>query len=218
VIAPRNHRRRLEVGFAVTMVAALALLMATCARPEPRTTPSAEGSMEPTERSTKGSATSDVKASADWDVIYRVLTHPRCMNCHPAGDAPLQGDDSHPHAQNVQRGTDGRGLFAMRCETCHQNANLPGPHLPPGAPTWHLPESKMPLVFEGRSSEDLCRQIKDPERNGGKTIDQILHHMADDQLVGWGWDPGEGRTPVPIPRAQLVAALRSWIAGGCQCP
>src|SRR5262249_58451043 len=26
---------------------------------------------------------------------YPVFMHPRCQNCHPAGDTPLQGDDSH---------------------------------------------------------------------------------------------------------------------------
>jgi hypothetical protein len=26
----------------------------------------------------------------------KVLTHPRCMNCHPATDRVLQGDDNHP--------------------------------------------------------------------------------------------------------------------------
>lgn len=199
--------RQLEFVTAATVLSALVPLVATCARPERR----AEASVE-------RSATAGAKAAADWDVIYRVLQHPRCMNCHPAGDAPLQGDDSHPHAQNVQRGPDGHGLYAMRCETCHQTANVAGPHLPPGAPTWHLPEPKMPLVFQGRSSRDLCRQLKDPAQNGGRSPEQLLHHMTDDPLVGWGWAPGEGRVPVPIPRAQLVEALRSWIAGGCQCP
>ena len=211
----RNRRSRLEVGLAVTALAALAPLIATCARPETRTDSSADRPGEPS----KGrSVEAEVATSSDWDVIYRVLTHPRCLNCHPAGDAPLQGDDSHPHAQNVQRGTDGHGQFAMRCETCHTTENLPGPHLPPGAPKWQLPEAKMPLVFEGRSSRELCRQIQDPAQNGGKTIEEIFHHMAEDPLVGWGWAPGEGRNPVPIARAQLVEALRSWIAGGCPCP
>src|SRR5258706_10489455 len=39
---------------------------------------------------------------------YKVFMHPRCMNCHPSGDAPLQGDDSHIHLQNVTRGPDGK--------------------------------------------------------------------------------------------------------------
>lgn len=35
--------------------------------------------------------------------VYKVLMSPRCMNCHPSGDAPLQGDDSHMHTMNIQR-------------------------------------------------------------------------------------------------------------------
>ena len=35
-----------------------------------------------------------VKAFMD---VYKVLMSPRCMNCHPSGDIPLQGDDSHLH-------------------------------------------------------------------------------------------------------------------------
>lgn len=36
--------------------------------------------------------------------VYKVLKSPRCMNCHPAGDVPLQGDDSHLHAMSPKRG------------------------------------------------------------------------------------------------------------------
>ena len=27
----------------------------------------------------------------------KVIQSPRCLNCHPANDRPLQGDDGHPH-------------------------------------------------------------------------------------------------------------------------
>src|SRR5262249_4341628 len=113
-----------------------------------------------------GAAGADDKVLAAWNTIYGVLESPRCMNCHPSGDAPLQGDDSHPHAQFVTRGADGQGAVGMRCETCHQTANLDTPHLPPGAPHWHLPRPEMPLVFQGRSSGELCRQLRDPAKNG----------------------------------------------------
>src|SRR5947209_817103 len=66
--------------------------------------------------------------------VYKVLMHARCMNCHPTGDAPLQGDRSLPHAQNVQRGPDGKGLYALKCADCHQDTNLPGENMPPGNP------------------------------------------------------------------------------------
>src|SRR6266481_6950791 len=58
--------------------------------------------------------------------VYKVFTSPRCQNCHPAGDSPLQGDDSHVHLQNVKRGKDGHGVYGMRCDACHQSATLPG--------------------------------------------------------------------------------------------
>lgn len=166
----------------------------------------------------RSSTTTATSASAAWGVVYDVLQHPRCLNCHPAGDVPLQGEDRRPHAQNVQRGPEGQGLFAMRCATCHSTENAPGPHLPPGAPRWQLPHPNLPLVFEGRSSAELCRQLKDPARNGRLTPEQLFHHVAEDELVLWGWDPGEGRAPVSIPHDAFVAAMRTWIDGGCGCP
>lgn len=163
-------------------------------------------------------AGADRAVLAAWDVIYGVLQHPRCMNCHPSGDVPLQGDDSHAHGQYVTRGADGQGAIGMRCDTCHQTRNLDAPHLPPGAPNWHLPKPEEPLVFQGRSSGELCRQLRDPAHNGHKTPEQIFEHMKGDALVLWGWDPGPGRAPVSTPRDQLLAALRTWVDGGCGCP
>ena len=89
------------------------------------------------EKSSGAAARPDANASqAAFLKVYKVLTSPRCQNCHPAGDAPLQGDDSHVHIQNVKRGADGHGVTAMRCDTCHQDRNLPGAHMPPGNPKW----------------------------------------------------------------------------------
>ena len=34
----------------------------------------------------------------------KVITDPRCMNCHPAGDHPLQGADHHIHQPTAFRG------------------------------------------------------------------------------------------------------------------
>ena len=154
----------------------------------------------------------------DWDVVYDVLQHPRCVNCHPAGDVPLQGDEGLPHAQNVQRGPLGTGLFAQRCAACHQTRNTPGPHMPPGAPGWHLPHPDMPLVFEGKTRAELCRQLRDSAQNGNRTPEQVLEHVASDPLVLWGWDPGDGRAPVAIPHDVFVAAMRRWVEGDCDCP
>ncbi len=150
--------------------------------------------------------------------VYRALTSPRCQNCHPAGDAPLQGDDSHVHLQNVKRGKDGHGVYGMRCDTCHQAANIPGAHLPPGNPKWSLPSPEHKMVFVGRSAGELCRQIKDPKQNGGRSLEALLDHISNDDLVGWGWTPGEGRTVPPLSRSETVAQLKIWIDGGAACP
>src|SRR3989449_5653350 len=127
----------------------------------------------------------DAAARAAFLAAAPVFTHPRCQNCHPAGDAPLEGDDSHPHAQSVKRGPDGRGKYGMKCSACHQLTNLPGANMPPGAPNWHLPPPNMRMVFVGRTPGELCRQLKDPSQNGGKTIHQIIEHVTSDKLVLW---------------------------------
>src|SRR3984893_12300074 len=150
--------------------------------------------------------------------VYRVLTSPRCQNCHPAGDAPLQGDDSHVHIQNVKRGADGHGVAAMRCNACHQDHNLPGAHMPPGNPKWSLPAPDHKMVFVGRSAGALCRQLKDSKQNGGRSLEQLFDHVAHDDLVGWGWNPGDGRALPPLSREKTADAMRVWIDGGTSCP
>jgi hypothetical protein len=149
---------------------------------------------------------------------YKVFMHPRCMNCHPSGDAPLQGDNSHVHAQNVRRGPDGKGLYALKCANCHQDANLPGEHMPPGNPNWHLLPPETPMVFQGRSPRELAEQMVDPKRNGGKSLEQLLHHVSEDSLVLWGWNPGDGRTKPPLSHEEFAATMRTWIENGAVAP
>ncbi|HWU85881.1 MAG TPA: Isoquinoline 1-oxidoreductase subunit, partial [Kofleriaceae bacterium] len=128
--------------------------------------------------------------------VARVLQSPRCRNCHPVGDRPLQGDPGKPHAQNISRASVAAGL---PCSTCHQERNsdaigIPGG--PPGAPRWGLPPAEHPMVFQGRTVTALCEQLKDPAQNGGKTLAQLLEHVSHDPLVLWGWSPG-GKRPTP---------------------
>jgi len=150
--------------------------------------------------------------------IYKVFTSPRCQNCHPPGDAPLQGDDSHVHLQQVKRGKDGHGVYGMRCDTCHQSSNLAGANMPPGNPKWSLPAPEHKMVFVGRTPAELCRQLKDPKQTGGRSLRQLLEHVSSDDLVGWAWDPGTARTPPPLSRADTVAQVKIWIDGGAACP
>jgi hypothetical protein len=150
--------------------------------------------------------------------VYTVLMSARCMNCHPSGDVPLQGDDSHLHTMNVRRGVDGHGVYAARCSNCHQSANTTGLHMPPGNPKWGLPPAKMRMVFQGRTPRQLALQLLDPKQNGGRTRQQLIDHMAKDDLVGWAWHPGDGRTLPPMSRPAFVAQVRLWIAKGAYAP
>lgn len=163
-------------------------------------------------------ARNDASARAAFLGAAPVFTHPRCQNCHPAGDAPLQGDDSHPHSQNVRRGPDGGGKYGMKCSACHQLTNLPGANMPPGAPHWRLPPPNLRMVFVGKTPSELCRQLKDPSQNGGKTIDQIIEHVTSDKLVLWGWNPGPGRTTPPLSHAEFAALMNQWASNGAACP
>ena len=161
------------------------------------------------------------KGLAAFETVRAVLQNPRCQNCHIPGDAPLQFDAGLPHAMNVQRGKDGRGAPGLACGTCHASSNPPasyGPHAPPGAPNWHLPPPEQKMVFIGLSSSELCRVLKDPQKNGGRDFAALDKHVSDDRLVLWGWNPGAGRAPVPIPHEQFVAAFRTWVSTGAPCP
>ncbi len=148
----------------------------------------------------------------------RVLLHPRCMNCHPAEDAPLQGDDSHRHFMRVQRGPGGMGENGLWCSTCHQTTNLPGAHMPPGAPGWQLPTRDMPMVFEKKTPRELCLQMKDPAQNGNRNLNEVLEHVKTAPLVLWGWHPGDGRDPVPISHEAFVKSMTEWVEKGAACP
>jgi hypothetical protein len=172
-----------------------------------------------------GSASSTATPAADaaasvaaFKQMLIVIRNPRCMNCHSTGDYPRQGDDGHRHTMNVHRGTSGLGLTAEKCSTCHQDHNLEAPHLPPGAPGWRLPSASTPMIWEGLTDRGICEQLKDPARNGHRKVEELVEHFSQDKLVGWGWNPGPGRSPVPMPREELAANVKKWVANGAACP
>lgn len=158
-----------------------------------------------------------IKSVEAFKQVYAVLMSPRCMNCHPAGDIPLQGDDSHLHTMAPRRGPDGRGLYAMKCMNCHQPENVEGLNTPPGNADWHLPPADMKMVFEGKTPTQLAKQLVDRKTNGNKSKRELIEH-ADDDLVIAGWNPGEGRTLPPITHAEFKKAWITWIENGAYAP
>lgn len=156
-------------------------------------------------------------SAAAFESIVPVLRHPRCMNCHSTGDFPRQGDNRRRHTMQVRRGPYGDGLNAVKCSTCHQDHNLVGLHMPPGAPDWRLPSPQMPMIWEGLTDRQLCELLTDPKQNGQRTVQQIVEHMST-PLVLWGWNPGEGRSPIAMPQHEFLARVNEWVSQGAACP
>ena len=155
------------------------------------------------------------RSAAIFTELGKVLTHPRCVNCHPAGDRPRQGDMARLHQPPVERGADGHGLPAMRCSICHQQANFDAAGVP-GNPIWQLAPREM--AWEGKTLAEICAQIKDRARNGNRSVDALIEHIGEDHLVGWAWAPGYGRQPAPGTQKQARALVEAWVKTGAECP
>jgi hypothetical protein len=162
-------------------------------------------------------AASRAAGIAAFEAMLPVLRHPRCMVCHSTGDYPRQGDDLHPHLMDVRRGSYGLGVAPVYCTTCHQDHNLEGTHMPPGAPGWHLPSAGDPMIWEGLSNRQLCELLVDPKRNGGRDARAIDEHMHT-PIVLWGWHPGKGRTPIPVDQGLFLQQVLIWTSAGLPCP
>jgi hypothetical protein len=155
------------------------------------------------------------RAVALFKEAGKVITHPRCVNCHPASERPTQTDSMRPHEPWVVRGPDGHGAPGLKCSTCHHASNF-DPARVPGHPMWHL--APIEMAWQGKTLGEICEQIKDTTRNGNKDMAALVHHMAEDSLVGWGWSPGAGRTPVPGTQAQFGELIKAWADAGAHCP
>lgn len=160
-------------------------------------------------------ATSHAESVAAWEKIATVLQHPRCLNCHQL-NSPLQGDRRRPHVPHVVRGPDDHGVSAMRCGNCHNEMGNNPTSRTPGAPHWAL--APVSMLWQGLSTGELCRMLKDPALNGKRSPEALIEHMERDPLVGWGWNPGHGLEPVPIPHTEFVELMKVWVANGTACP
>ncbi|WP_247773092.1 Isoquinoline 1-oxidoreductase subunit [Bradyrhizobium sp. 192] len=159
------------------------------------------------------------RSRALFEEIGKVLTNPRCMNCHPAGDHPLQGDDSHEHVPPIWRAETGH--YEVSCSGCHSGKNFSLHEAAtyrsiPGHPRWGF--APLSMAWEGKSLGDICRQLKDVQLNGGRDLAALQEHIAKDDLVAWGWNPGEGRKPAPGSQQVAGELVQAWIDSGAECP
>lgn len=152
--------------------------------------------------------------------IHSVLVHPRCLNCHPKGDSPRQGDVRQIHYPPITRGPKDDGPAGLNCGACHMTKNYE-PAGVPGAPGWHL--APLSMAWEDKTPGELCRALLDRRRNGNKSLAENVKHLTEDELVAWGWAPGKDvngsqREPVPIPKAEFNRIVLAWAKLGAPCP
>jgi hypothetical protein len=202
-----------------------ALLLATCcaaialsAALAQTAPPPASQALKPPSEFQSIAGTAD-RSRAIFAEIGKVLTHPRCMNCHPAGEHPLQGADYHEHRPVVWRNDTGN--YGTPCGECHTQQNVTLREAAsyksiPGHPRWAV--APLEMAWQGKSLGDICRQLKDTARNGGRDLALLHEHIARDDLVAWGWSPGAGREPAPGSQELAGQLVQAWIDTGAECP
>jgi hypothetical protein len=213
--------RALVVVASVILVASVggaAMSQQSAGRDDPATAP-LTGAPLKSPAAFQSIANQSERSRAMFDEIGKVLTHPRCMGCHPVGDHPLQGADLHEHRPPVSRGDDGH--FATHCSECHSDQNVrlheaASYRSIPGHPRWGLAPKSM--AWQDKSLREICLQLKDTERNGGRDLKLLQEHIATDDLVAWGWNPGPGREPAPGSQKAAGELVQAWIDSGAQCP
>lgn len=165
---------------------------------------------------------------ANWQLFYEVASHPRCSNCHVgANNRPMWSGPSYGrarvHGMNINAGESRIGAESLVCSTCHTTLNAPDPNAnakhhtaPKVAMDWSL--APVEAEWFGKSSSYVCNQLKDPARNGDRTIREVAVHLDHDLILHWAWNPGGNREPAPHSLQETMDALMKWAAAGTPCP
>lgn len=160
------------------------------------------------------------KSEEAYNRMMDVLTHQRCMNCHPNDNVPKQGNDRHPHYFGIARGEDDKGFQATNCITCHNSENNKYSGVP-GAPHWSLAPASM--GWEGLTRTQIAERLLDKNFNGQKGFDELVKHMTEDDLVLWAWAPGldangQEREMPPVSKEEFKSAVKYWFDNGAVIP
>lgn len=159
-----------------------------------------------------------------WSRIYEVASHPRCSNCHVGADnRPMWSGPSYgkarPHGMNINAGESRIGVETLQCMTCH-SLSTRGNQRPHEAPrvgtTWML--APVEAEWFGKTTEEICAQLRDPDRNGDRSFEDIAEHLTHDLILHWAWTPGPGREPAPYDLQSHVNDILAWGVAGMPCP
>ncbi len=159
-----------------------------------------------------------------WARVYEVASHPRCSNCHTGeSDRPMWSGPSYgktrPHGMNIRAGASRMGVETVACQTCHstsehtQDTNHAAPRVDMA---WRL--APVEADWFGKSSHEICEQLRDPATNGDRTIMQLAEHLDHDLILHWAWNPGPGREAAPYSLQEHINDLLAWGAADTPCP
>jgi hypothetical protein len=166
-----------------------------------------------------------VKAFAELMPVFR---HPRCINCHGAFDIMSEQHEGSDFARSS--GLDPRALLTADerrrlhegCDNCHSNirgslTRLDGTHLT----GWLV--APLPMLWDGKSDEDICRAMKRFERTGDAFVDHLETDHNEIQFIEAAFngdralsaeDLAENNVVIAKPpgsQADLVAKARKWV-------
>ena len=160
---------------------------------------------------------------AAWDRVYEVASHPRCANCHtgesdrPMWSGPTYGK-ARVHGMNIRAGESRIGAEFLLCSTCHayREDGNDAPHMAPQvAMNWQL--APVEADWFGRSSDEICVQLRDPELNGDRDYLDLASHLDHDLILHWAWNPGGGREHAPYSLQEHVDDILAWGVAGYPC-
>ena len=130
---------------------------------------------------------------------------------------PTYGE-ARPHGMNINAGESRIGAEYIPCSTCHamRDGVNDVPHAAPQvAMSWQL--APVEAAWFGKSSVEICNQLRDPERNGDRDYLALASHLDHDLILHWAWNPGGGREPAPYDLQTHVNDVLEWGVAGYPC-
>ena len=162
-----------------------------------------------------------------WQRVFEVASHPRCANCHVGeSDRPMWSGPSYGktryHGMNIQAGESRIGIETVPCSTCHTTKLedwKAADTVPHSAPRVNMDWMLAPIEADwfGKDTDFICQQMRDPERNGGRTFEELAEHLGHDVILHWAWEPGGNREPAPYSLQDHINDLLAWGVAGQPC-
>lgn len=201
--------KKMKQGYLFSIGLILGVLIVFSFSPPPILDIASDPIIEPEESDVAYAAIVQDDAEEAFHKMMKVLTHPRCTNCHPQNNEHLK-----------LGGATNLGIENKQCSTCHQDSNNKYSGVP-GAPDWAMAPPSM--GWQGLNKYEIARAMMDREKNGNRSPEDIMHHLTEHELVLWAWEPGVHTDGTPrekpsVPKEEYIKAVKEWIEAGAIIP